>query len=209
MPGSSVRALAAILLGRKRLVAACLLFLAFGRPPALAAEKPDCEVAGLALWGDGKHDDTKALNAWFKGGRVVWAQTGRAIGPEIIGHDFLLSSTVFVPSGTDRRFERFQMIWPARKERISGGTILTGNDPDKPAIASWDRQDRRRSGRGRAVCGAGAQAGYPGCAGELSGVVTPRSIRPRAPPRPPAPLPARRAASAAATSCPPIRRTMA
>jgi hypothetical protein len=134
MPGSSVRALAATWLERKRLVAACWLFLAFAGPPAPAAEKPDCEVAGVALWGDGKHDDTRALNAWFRGDRVVWAQTGRAIGPEIIGHDFLLSSTVFVPSGTGRRFERFQMIWPARKERISGGTILTGDDPDKPAI---------------------------------------------------------------------------
>jgi hypothetical protein len=121
--------------GRKqRLVATSLLFLALAMPPALAAEKPDCEAAGLALWGDGKHDDTKALNAWFRGDRVVWAQTGRAIGPEIAGHDFLLSSTVFIPSGTGRRFERFQMIWPARKERVSGDTILTGDDPDKPAI---------------------------------------------------------------------------
>jgi hypothetical protein len=108
MPGSSVRALAATCLGRKRLVAVSLLFLAFAGPPAPAADKPDCEVAGLALWGDGKHDDTRALNAWFRGDRVVWAQTGR--------------------------FERFQMIWPARKERISGGTILTGDDPDKPAV---------------------------------------------------------------------------
>jgi hypothetical protein len=117
-----------------RLFAASLLFLAIVMPSALAAEKPDCEAAGLALWGDGKHDDTKALNAWFKGDRVVWAQTGRAIGPEIAGHDFLLSATVYIPSGTGRRFERFQMIWPARRERVSGGTILTGNDPDKPAV---------------------------------------------------------------------------
>jgi hypothetical protein len=115
-----------------RLFAAAFLGLAI--PAGWAAEKPDCEAAGLALWGDGKHDDTKALNAWFKGDRVVWAQTGRAIGSEIAGHDFLLSSTVFIPSGTGLRFERFQMIWPARKERVSGGTILTGNDPDKPAI---------------------------------------------------------------------------
>ena len=121
--------------GRKRrLVAAPLLFLALAMPPARAAEKPDCEAAGLALWGDGKHDDTKALNAWFRGDRVVWAQTGRAIGPEIAGRDFLLSSTVFIPSGTGLRLERFQMIWPARHERVSGGTILTGNDPDKPAL---------------------------------------------------------------------------
>jgi hypothetical protein len=121
--------------GRKRrLFAASLLVLGFAVAPARGAEKPDCEAAGLALWGDGRHDDTRALNAWFNGDRVVWAQTGRAVGPDIAGHDFLLSSTVFIPSGTGLRLERFQMIWPARKERVSGGTILTGNDPDKPAI---------------------------------------------------------------------------
>src|SRR6516162_8992309 len=98
--------------GRNRLVAVSLLSVALAMPPALAAEKPDCEAAGLALWGDGKHDDTKALNAWFRGDRVAWAQTGRVIGPEIADHDFLLSSTVFIPSGTGLRFERFQMIWP-------------------------------------------------------------------------------------------------
>jgi hypothetical protein len=131
MPGAKGRTVAAM---SWRLVAASLCVLAFAVPPARAAEKPDCEAAGFALWGDGKHDDTRALNAWFRGDRVVWAQTGRAVGPEIAGHDFLLSSTVFMPSGTGLRFERFQMIWPARNERVSGGTILTGNDPDKPAI---------------------------------------------------------------------------
>jgi hypothetical protein len=119
---------------KSRPVAAALILSALALMPARAAEKPDCEAAGFALWGDGKHDDTEALNAWFDGGRVVWAQTGRAIGREIAGHDFLLSSTVFIPSGTGLRIERFQMIWPARKERVSGGTILTGDDPDKAAI---------------------------------------------------------------------------
>jgi hypothetical protein len=118
----------------RRLAAAWLLLPAFAMPPAPAAENPDCEAVSLALWGDGKHDDTRALNAWFNGTRVVWAQSGQVIGPELAGHDFLLSSTVFIPSGTGLRFERFQMIWPGRQERVSGGTILTGNDPDKPAI---------------------------------------------------------------------------
>jgi hypothetical protein len=101
--------------------------------PACAAERPDCAAADPALWGDGKHDDTKALNAWFNGDRVIWAQTGQPVGREIADHVFLLSSTVYIPSGTGRRIERFQMIWPARKERVSGGTILAGDDPDKPA----------------------------------------------------------------------------
>jgi hypothetical protein len=101
--------------------------------PALAAERADCTTADPVLWGDGRHDDTKALNAWFKGDRVIWAATGQPVGPEIVGRAFLLSSTVYIPSGTGRRIERFQMIWPARRERVSGGMILAGDDPDKPA----------------------------------------------------------------------------
>jgi hypothetical protein len=27
------------------------------------------------------------------------------------------------------------MIWPDRNETVSGGTILAGNDPDKPPVA--------------------------------------------------------------------------
>ena len=134
MLGAAGKTAAAMLSSRKRtLVGASLLFAALAAAPVRAAEKPDCEAAGLALWGDGRHDDTRALNAWFRGDRVVWAQSGRTIGPAISGHDFLLSSTVFIPSGTGRRFERFQMIWPARKERVSGRMILTGDDPDKAA----------------------------------------------------------------------------
>jgi hypothetical protein len=117
------------------LLAASLLASALAMPPASAAERPDCAATDLALWGDGKHDDTRALNAWFKGDPVLWAETGEPVGPEIVGHIFLLSSTVYIPSGTGRRIERFQMIWPARRERVSGGAIRAGGDPDKPATA--------------------------------------------------------------------------
>lgn len=104
--------------------------------PAQAAESPKCIGAHLVLWGDGSHDDTAALNAWFGGETVVWAETRQPVGPEIAGHDFMLSSTVYVPSGTGRRLERFQMIWPHRGERVSGGTIVSGSDPDEPPVAS-------------------------------------------------------------------------
>jgi hypothetical protein len=102
-------------------------------PAAWASERPSCAGAALALWGDGRHDDTSALNAWFSGDPVVWADTGRAVGPQIVGRVFRLSSTVYIPSGTGRRIERFEMIWPARRERVAGGAIFAGDDRDRPA----------------------------------------------------------------------------
>jgi hypothetical protein len=118
----------------RRLAAASLVTLACAGPAAWAAQKTGCKPAELELWGDGRHDDTRALNAWFKGDRVAWAETGQPVGPEIVGRSFLLSSTIYIPSGTGRRIERFQMIWPARRERVSGDAIVTGDEPDKPAV---------------------------------------------------------------------------
>jgi hypothetical protein len=111
-----------------------LLLLTLATAPATrAAEQANCATAELVLWGDGRHDDTRALNAWFNGKQVIWAVTGQPIGAEIAGRAFLLSSTVYIPSGTGRRLEQFQLIWPARREKVAGVAILTGNDPDKPA----------------------------------------------------------------------------
>jgi hypothetical protein len=110
-----------------------LLPLALLSPAARTAEKPACAAAALALWGDGTHDDTRALNAWFNGDPVVWADTGRAVGLQIVGRVFRLSSTVYIPSGTGRRIERFEMVWPARRERVAGSAIVTGDDRDRPA----------------------------------------------------------------------------
>jgi len=31
--------------------------------------------------------------------------------------------------------ERFRMIWPERRETVSGGIIQSGSDPDKPPVA--------------------------------------------------------------------------
>ena len=103
--------------------------------PAEAEEQSKCAAAPHLLWGDGEHDDTAALNAWFRGETVIWAQTHEPVGGEIADRTFLLSSVVYISSGTGRRLERFRMIWPERQETVSGGTILSGDDPDKPPIA--------------------------------------------------------------------------
>ncbi len=122
---------------RRRLrLAALLLAAALGSPPIGAAESPKCIGEHLVLWGDGRHDDTAALNAWFAGETVVWGETHQPVGAEIAGHDFLLSSTIYVPGGTGRRLEGFQMMWPYRGERVSGGAIVSGSDPDQPPVTS-------------------------------------------------------------------------
>lgn len=102
--------------------------------PSRAEEQPKCAAAPHVLWGDGEHDDTAALNAWFRGETVVWAQTHQAIGAEIADRNFRLNSAVYISSGTGRKLERFRMVWPERNEIVSGGTILAGNDPDQPPI---------------------------------------------------------------------------
>jgi hypothetical protein len=98
---------------------------------AWAEDQSKCDSGPHLLWGDGEHDDTAALNAWFRGERVTWAQTHEAVGDEIADRAFLLSSTVYVSGGTGRRLERFRMMWPWRNEVVSGGAIVTGNDPEE------------------------------------------------------------------------------
>ena len=98
--------------------------------PAAAEDQSKCSAATPVLWGDGEHDDTAALNAWFRGETVVWAQTHEAVGSEIADRSFLLSSTVYIHGGTGRKMERFRMIWPWRDEIVTGGKIAAGDDPD-------------------------------------------------------------------------------
>jgi hypothetical protein len=117
------------------LIAAVLLAVAVLASTALADEKSDCAAAPRVLWGDGQHDDTAALNAWFRGDTVIWAQAHEPVGDEIADHTFLLSSAVYISSGTGRKLERFRMVWPARNETVSGGMILAGNDPDQAPVA--------------------------------------------------------------------------
>jgi hypothetical protein len=76
------------------------------------------------------------LNAWFRGDPAVWAQTGQPVGPQITGQVFRLKGAVLIPSGTGRSIERFELVWPERRERVTGGSIRAGNDHNKPPIAS-------------------------------------------------------------------------
>ena len=117
------------------LVAAILLAALVVLSSAKAQEQSKCSAAPHLLWGDGEHDDTAALNAWFRGETVIWAQTHDEVGAEITDRTFLLSSAVYVSSGAGRKLERFRMVWPERSEIVSGGTIMAGTDPDQQPVA--------------------------------------------------------------------------
>jgi len=132
------------------LVAAALLAALAALTPAKAEEQSKCAASPHLLWGDGEHDDTAALNAWFRGETVTWAQTHEKVGAEIADRTFLLSSVVYISSGTGRTLERFRMVWPERQETVSGGTIRSGDDPDKPPVAE-----------GVTTIGAGPDEGVP------------------------------------------------
>jgi hypothetical protein len=139
--------------GLTRSRAALITLLMLVAAPASAADGSKCAPTGLALWGDGEHDDTVALNAWFRGDNVVWAESGRRVGAEIGGlragtHIFRLSGPVYIPSGTGRRIEHFEFIWPRRQEQISAAAILTGLDPAKPPVAIDLKKIGSRPGEG-------------------------------------------------------------
>jgi len=120
----------------RSLAIACILIVALALPPSLAAQPQRCVRADIVLWGDGRHDDSAALNAWFRGADAIWAASGEPVGAAIAGHSFRLSAPVFVPGGTGRRLDAFRMLWPERGEIISGGSIVSGSDAAKPPILS-------------------------------------------------------------------------
>ena len=118
-----------------KLMAAAVLAMLVTLSAATAEEPSKCAAAPHLLWGDGEHDDTAALNAWLQGETVIWAQTHDAVGEAISDRTFLLSSAIYISSGTGRKLERFRMVWPERQETVSGGTIRSGDDPDQPPVA--------------------------------------------------------------------------
>jgi hypothetical protein len=67
-------------LPRMKHLAAGLLTALIAVSPAWAEDQSTCATAPPVLWGDGEHDDTAALNAWFRGETVLWAQTHEAVG---------------------------------------------------------------------------------------------------------------------------------
>jgi hypothetical protein len=116
-------------------LAAALLGMLLAVSSASAEDRAECTASPPVLWGDGEHDDTAALNAWFRGETVLWAQTHETVGAVIADRDFRLSSTVYIHSGTGRKIERFRMFWPWRNEVVSGGTITAGSDPNGQPVA--------------------------------------------------------------------------
>jgi hypothetical protein len=117
-------------------------------PAAAAAPKQDCVRAEVILWGDGKHDDTAALSAWLRGADATWAISGKPVGAHIVGHSFRLSSAVYVSAGTGRELEDFRLMFPARHEIVSGGTIAAGTDPEKAPAMSGVTVHNGDSGEG-------------------------------------------------------------
>jgi hypothetical protein len=118
------------------LLAMTSLFLVSSSVPAHAAEPQHCVRADIVLWGDGRHDDSAALNAWFGGAAAIWAESGEPVGAAIAGRSFRLSAPLYVSGGTGRRLEDFRMLWPQRGEIVSGGSIVSGSDPAQAPIVS-------------------------------------------------------------------------
>ncbi|MGH7031676.1 MAG: hypothetical protein ACREEZ_14765 [Stellaceae bacterium] len=139
-------------------ILAAIVAIMLSATPVWAGAGAKCAARALALWGDGAHDDTAALNAWFRGDNVVWAQTGRPVGARIGGsrdgrvetgeRTFRLTGRLYIPSGTGRRIAQFEFVWPQRGERVSGGAIVAGLDPAKPPVATDLRKIGTRPGEG-------------------------------------------------------------
>jgi hypothetical protein len=105
-----------------------------GGIPARAAEPQHCVRAAIVLWGDARHDDSAALNAWLRGEPAIWADSGEPVGASIAGHNFHLSAAVYVIGGTGRRLENFRMVWPERGETVAGGTIMSGSEVEAAPV---------------------------------------------------------------------------
>ena len=114
--------------------------LALGAPgpgPVTAlADEQHCARTRNILWGDGRHDDTVALNAWLKGEDAVWGDSGRSVGTTIAGRSFRLSSAIYVVGGTGRSLSDFRLTFPERGEVVTGGIVRAGNDADQPPVSS-------------------------------------------------------------------------
>jgi hypothetical protein len=97
---------------------------------AAGVRRQHCVRPAVVLWGDGRHDDTKALQAWLDGRDALWGESGAPVGPTIAWREFRLSSAIYVEAGSDRMLEHFRFYWPGRGEVVTGGAIRAGRDPN-------------------------------------------------------------------------------
>jgi hypothetical protein len=116
-------------------VGIALLFAAVVAVSAQADEQR-CVRTQNILWGDGRHDDTVALNAWLRGEGAVWGDTGKSVGAAIAGRSFRLSSAIYVIGGTGRSLSDFRLLFPERGEVVSGGTVRAGSDANQPPVSA-------------------------------------------------------------------------
>src|SRR3954449_3614587 len=114
---------------RPRLVVPLLAATAYVAVLPAHAATQDCTKVPVVLWGDGRHDDTAALNAWLRGRDASWADAGTPVGAAISGRRFRLSSAIYVQAGTGRMLRDFRLEWPERGEVVTGGMIAAGADP--------------------------------------------------------------------------------
>jgi hypothetical protein len=131
--------LAAVLMKTKIPRHSLIVLLAAGHA-AVAAPSPaarqHCVHPAVILWGDGRHDDTKALQAWLRGADALWGESGAPVGATIAWHQFRLSAAIYVDAGSGRTLSNFRFIWPRRGETVTGGTIRAGTDPNaEPAMS--------------------------------------------------------------------------
>lgn len=86
---------------RRKLLGAMLA--AFAAPAIVRAESlMALPPQRLVLWGDGVHDDTKALQALLDGKRVLRPDGSAMPGPVIGAGSYVLSDTIYVPPGVFR-----------------------------------------------------------------------------------------------------------
>lgn len=63
----------------------------------------------IVIWGDGVHDDTEALQAFFDGGRIV-DPYGREIGDFLAGMHLKVSKTIHIKQDKKRMFMHNHVI---------------------------------------------------------------------------------------------------
>lgn len=86
-----------------------------GLPLAAQATEP----APLTLWGDGVHDDTAALQAWFERQPVQWPD-GRPVGHAITGGTFKTSGVIRFAAWPQADGQALQAISDAGRDVAHG-----------------------------------------------------------------------------------------